>query len=54
MLHDIKPTGRIKYRKKYWLFGSIVKLIEYTAENEFDIDNYSGRALETIYWWELK
>lgn len=49
---EIKPTGREKYRKKYWLFGPIIKLAEFKYENEFDIDSYSGRAFETIYFWK--
>lgn len=47
----MKPTGRIKYRKKFWLFGPLARLVEYEYQNEFDVDNYNGRAFETIYIW---
>lgn len=45
------PTGRIRYVKRYWLFGTGIRQVEYKYEVETDIDNYNGRFNEIRYIW---
>ncbi len=48
----MKPTGLVKYRRKFLFFGPLVEWVEFSYEREFDIDNYNGRTFETVYFWK--